>query len=106
MLAAVPGLSLTLDYSHFTFHAMPLEHIARLDPYATHWHARQAGHGNGQARLADGVIDFARIIHGLHARGYAGTVCLEYVHGDWVGLDGVDCVSETVKLRDELRRWL
>ena len=106
MLAAVPGLSLTLDYSHFTFHAMALEHIARLDPYATHWHARQAGHGNGQARLSDGVIDFARIIHGLHARGYAGTLCLEYVHGDWVGLDGVDCVSETVKLRHELRRWL
>lgn len=106
MLAAVPGLSLTLDYSHFTFHAMPLEHIARLDPHATHWHARQAGHGNAQARLAQGVIDFPRIIRDLQARGYAGTLCLEYVHGDWVGLDNVDCLSETIKLRDELLRWL
>src|SRR6185436_968249 len=38
MLDAVPGLSLTLDYSHFVFHSIPEEQIARLDPHATHWH--------------------------------------------------------------------
>jgi sugar phosphate isomerase/epimerase len=106
MLATVPGLSLTLDYSHFVFHAIPDEHIAVLDPHATHWHARQAAPGLGQAATAQGTIDFARILRGLRARGYAGTICLEYVHGDWLGMDRTDCVSETVRLRDELRQWL
>ena len=106
MLAAVPGLSLTLDYSHFVFHAIPNEHIARLDPHATHWHARQAAPGQGQAATAKGTIDFARIVRDLKQRGYNGTICLEYVHGDWLGMDRNDCVSETVLLRDQLRQLL
>jgi sugar phosphate isomerase/epimerase len=83
-----------------------MEQIARLDAQATHWHARQAAPGRAQCTLAQGVIDFAAIVQRLKARGYAGTLCLEYVHGSWMGLDRVDCVSETVRLRDELRRWL
>jgi sugar phosphate isomerase/epimerase len=106
MLAAVPGLSLTLDYSHFVFHAIPAEHIAVLDPHATHWHARQAGPGQGQAATAQGTIDFAAIVRGLRARSYAGTICLEYVHGDWLGLNRIDCLSETIRLRDELQALL
>lgn len=106
MLAAVPGLSLTLDYSHFVFHALPDEHIARLDAHATHWHARQARPGQGQCRFEQGTIDFGQIIRRLRARAYSGTICLEYVHGPWLQLDRVDCLSETVRLRDELRRWL
>ncbi len=106
MLAAVPGLSLTLDYSHFIFHAIPADHITRLDPHATHWHARQASPGEGQSSFAQGAIDFAHIVRGLHARGYAGTICLEYVHGAWLKMDRVDCLSETILLRDELRHWL
>jgi sugar phosphate isomerase/epimerase len=106
MLAAVPGLTLTLDYSHFIFHAIPIEHIAWLDQHATHWHARQAFPGQGQSAFAQGVIDFAQIVRGLHTRGYAGTICLEYVHGPWMQMDRVDCLSETILLRDELKRWL
>lgn len=106
MLAAVPGLSLTLDYSHFVFHAIPNAHITVLDPHATHWHARQASPGLGQAATDQGTIDFAAIIAGLKARGYDGTVCLEYVHGDWLGMNRTDCVTETVKLRDTLRGLL
>jgi sugar phosphate isomerase/epimerase len=106
MLWAVAGLSLTLDYSHFVCHAIPPEHIAALDAYATHWHARQARPGQGQCRFAQGTIDFAGIIRRLQARGYDGTICLEYVHGEWLQLNQVDCVSEMILLRDELRRWL
>lgn len=106
MLAAVPGLSLTLDYSHFVMHALPADQIARLDPHATHWHARQAAPGQAQARAAHGTIDFAGIIGGLKARDYQGTVTLEYVHGDWMGMDRLDCLTETVVLRDQLRTLL
>ena len=94
------------SYSHFVVHAIPAEHIARLDPYATHWHARQAAPGQAQARTAQGTIDFAGIFARLTARGYDGTVALEYVHGDWMGMDRLDCLTETVLLRDELRHYL
>ena len=102
MLAAVPGLSLTLDYSHFIFHAIPHDQIALLDRHATHWHARQARPGEAQCSHAEGVIDFAQIVSGLRACDYTGVICLEYVHGAWMQQDRVDCLSETVLLRDQL----
>lgn len=106
MLRAVPGLSLTLDYSHFVFHGLPLEQIAVLDEHATHWHARQAALSQPNCAVAEGVIDFAAIVGRLKARGYTGGLCLEYVHGDWAGMNRVDCVTETVRLRDVLRALL
>lgn len=106
MLEAVPGLTLTLDHSHFTFHALPYEQIAVLYPYATHWHARQARPGEAQSRQRDGQIDFARTIHDLQMQDYNGVVCLEYVNGAWMRQDNVDCLAETVALRDELRSYL
>ncbi len=106
MLAAVPGLTLTLDYSHFVFHGAPLEQIAVLDEHATHWHARQAVLGQANCATAAGSIDFDRIVAGMKARGYDGGLCLEYVHGAWAGMDKIDCVTETILLRDYLRGLL
>ncbi len=106
MVQAVPGLSLTLDHSHFIFHALPYEQIAVMHPYGTHWHARQARPGEAQCRGRDGEIDFARIVRDLRAARYDGVICLEYVNGAWMRQDNVDCLSETILLRDELRRYL
>ena len=39
----------------------------------------------------------------MQARGYVGGLCLEYVHGSWAGMNKIDCVTETVLLRDYLR---
>ena len=52
------------------------------------------------------IVDFARIIHDLQMQGYDGVVCLEYVDSAWMRQDNVDCLAETVALRDELRRYL
>jgi hydroxypyruvate isomerase len=106
MVEAVPGLSLTVDHSHFIFHALPYEQIAAMHPHGTHWHARQARPGLAQSAGSDGEIDFARIMAELAERRYDGVVCLEYVHGAWMRQDNVDCLSETVRLRDELRGYL
>jgi len=106
MLDAVPGLTLTLDHSHFIFHALPFEHIAVLHPHATHWHARQARPGKAQCGEREGRIDFARIVRELPTAGYDGVVCLEYVHGAWLDQDNVDCLTETVALRDTLRELI
>lgn len=106
MVEAVPGLGLTVDHSHFIFHALPYEQIAALHPYGTHWHARQARPGEAQSRGVDGQIDFRRIVRELVGQDYDGVICLEYVHGAWLGQDHVDCLTETVRLRDELRGYL
>jgi sugar phosphate isomerase/epimerase len=106
MLAAVPGLTLTLDYSHFVFHGAPLDQIAVLDQHATHFHARQAALSQPNCNFAQGTIDFAAIVRRLQARGYDGGLCLEYVHGPWAGMDKIDCVTETILLRDHLRSLL
>jgi len=106
MCEAVPGLSLTVDHSHFVFHDIPYEEIARMHPHGTHWHARQARPGEAQSRFDDGTIPFDRIVADLQARGYAGVVTLEYVHGAWMKQDNVDCVTETIRLRDQLAALL
>jgi sugar phosphate isomerase/epimerase len=102
MCRRVPGLSLTVDHSHFVFHGIPYEQIAVMHPYGTHWHARQARPGEVQSRFQDGIIPFDRILSDLTDRGYDGVLCLEYVHGEWMAQDRVDCVTETIRLRDQL----
>jgi sugar phosphate isomerase/epimerase len=106
MVEAVPGLSLTIDHSHFVFHALPYAQIAVMHPYGTHWHARQARPGEIQARGEDGQIDFARIVADLRAQGYDGVICLEYTGGSWMTPHPIDCLTETVALRDALRSYL
>ena len=106
MLDEVPGLSLTVDHSHFVFHGMTYEQIAVMHPHGTHWHARQAALGQLQASFDDGEIDFARIVGDLKAADYSGIIALEVVHVGWLSLDRQDVLSETVRLRDQLRGLL
>ena len=106
MLDEVPGLSLTVDHSHFVFHGMTYEQIAVMHPYGTHWHARQAALGKLQTGFDDGEIDFARIVSDLKAADYNGIIALEVVHVGWLSLDGQDVLSETVRLRDQLLELL
>ncbi len=106
MCHRVPGLSLTIDHSHFTFHGIPYEQIAATHPYGTHWHARQARPGEAQCRFHDGAIPFERIVDDLRTQGYDGIICFEYVHSSWMAQDRVDCVTETIQLRDQLQSLL
>ena len=106
MLDDVPGLSLTLDHSHFVFHGIPYEQIAVMHPHGTHWHARQAALGRLQTGLEQGEIDFQRIVGNLVADGYDGVIALEVVHTPWLQLEGQDVLGETVWLRDLMRDLL
>ena len=106
MVQQVPGLTLTLDHSHFIFHDMPYEHIALMHPYGTHWHARQAKPGDICCSTEVGRIDFQRIVRDLQASGYNGTICLEFTPGLWMAQGYVDCVSETLALTRQLREYL
>lgn len=106
MVQEVPGLSLTIDHSHFIFHDTPYEHIALMHPYGTHWHARQARPGDICCATNVGKIDFRRIVRDLRAQDYQGTICLEFTPGLWMAQGYVDCVSETLALAAQLREHL
>jgi sugar phosphate isomerase/epimerase len=106
MVQMVPGLSLTIDHSHFVINDLPYEQIAMMHPYGTHWHARQARPGELQCRWEVGEVDFERILGDLSHGAYDGVMCLEYGHSEWMQQDNVDCVHETVVLRDHLRTLL
>ena len=105
LVQAVPGLQLTLDYSHFIAAGVPAERIHPLLPHAGHFHARQAAPGHLQRPKHSGTIDFEDVVRRMKETGYAGRVCVEYTWQEWRGCNTEDVVSESVLLRDELRRY-
>jgi sugar phosphate isomerase/epimerase len=99
----VPGLTLTLDYTHFTRIGMPDRMIEPLVPHATHFHARCARKDRLQAAFKHNAIDYTRVLRALNRTKYRGYVGVEYVWIDWEHCNEVDNLSETIQLRDFLR---
>jgi sugar phosphate isomerase/epimerase len=103
LVGAVPGLTLTLDYTHFTRSGVPDAEIEPLIAHASHFHARGARAGRLQASFKDNVIDYGRVLDVMRQTGYPGYVGVEYVWIDWEHCNEVDNLSETILLRDFLR---
>jgi sugar phosphate isomerase/epimerase len=103
LLAAVPDLTLTLDYGHFICQGEDSAVVHTLLPHATHVHARSAARGQLQTNLPENTIDFEGMISGLAASRYHGYIALEYVWIDWQGCNRSDNLSETILLREQLR---
>lgn len=102
MLEMTPGLTLTLDYSHFAYREISDDESETLIPYTSHFHAR-GGHKNRlQSLMQHNVIDYPRVVRALRDSGYEGYVCVEYVWVDWEGCNEVDTLSETIQMRDLL----
>src|SRR5436853_516784 len=87
---AVPGLQLTLDYTHFIAAGIAPERVHPLIPYAGHFHARQGAPGMLQAPHDQGTIDYADIVRRLSQAGYAGRLCVEYTWQEWRGCKRLD----------------
>jgi sugar phosphate isomerase/epimerase len=98
----VAGLTLTLDYTHFTRLGMPDASVEPLVNYASHFHVRGARQGRLQASFAQNVIDYERVYHAMKAAGYAGWIGIEYVWIDWEHCNECDNLSETIQFRDFL----
>jgi len=99
----VPGLTLTLDYTHFTRRGMPDRAVEPLVRYASHFHARGARRGRLQASFKQNVIDYDRILRQMKRTGYKGYIGVEYVWTDWQHCNEVDNLSETILFRDFFR---
>ena len=100
----VPGLTLTLDYTHFARKGMPDAAVEPLLAYATHFHVRGACKGRLQTSFDKNTIDYRRIVQQMHKVGYAGWIGIEYIWIDWEHGNENDCLSETIRFRDFLRR--
>jgi sugar phosphate isomerase/epimerase len=103
---AVPGLGLTLDYSHFLGKGFGPEDVHPLIPLARHFHARHASRGHLQTSYRETVLDFKDIYGRLRAAGYGGDLCLEPTPAGegWGGGKEVDVLGEVAGLRDLFRQ--
>jgi sugar phosphate isomerase/epimerase len=103
LLARVPGLTLTIDYTHFTRAGLADEQIEPLLAHASHIHVRGARTGRLQAPFKDSTIDYDRMFRRLAERSYSGWMGIEYVWIDWEHCNECDNLSETILFRDHLR---
>ena len=103
LLERVPGLELTLDYSHFVYQGIAESEVEALAPFARHCHVRGARQSRMQAPLRESSIDFERMVDVLGGTDYDGFLGLEYVWLDWEHCNECDNLSETILLRDRLR---
>ena len=104
LVTAVPGLTLTLDYTHFTTGGMPDRAIEPLVAHSSHFHLRGARRKRLQASLKDNIVDYRRILQVMKRTGYRGYIGVEYVWIDWQHCNEVDNISETILWRDFLRK--
>ncbi len=100
---SVPGLTLTVDYTHFASRGIPDAEVEPMMAYAGHFHARGARQGRLQCSWKENEIDYARILDVMQATNYAGYIGLEFIWIDWEHCNEVDNVSETILFRDFFR---
>lgn len=100
----VEGLTFTVDYTHFVAIGLPEAQIEPLLDHASHFHARGARDGRIQCAVKDNVVDYDRVVDVLQAKAYRGYVGIEYVWIDWQHCNEVDNLSETILLRDVIKR--
>jgi sugar phosphate isomerase/epimerase len=106
LVQRVPGLTLTLDYTHFTRLGMADAAIEPLVKYASHFHVRGAREGRLQESFARNEIDYKRVYEAMQASGYSGWIGIEYVWIDWEHCNECDNLSETILFRDFFRRLI
>ena len=99
----VPGLTLTLDYTHFTRLGMPDSAVEPLIKYAGHFHVRGAREGRLQDSFARNTIDYGRVFQAMQEAAYSGWIGIEYVWIDWEQCNENDNLSETIRFRDYFR---
>lgn len=103
LVRRVPGLTLTLDYTHFTRAGIADRSIEVLVPHASHFHMRGACRGRLQCNFPQNTIDYPRMLAAMNRAKYRGWIGVEYIWIDWEHCNESDNVSETLVLRNFLR---
>jgi sugar phosphate isomerase/epimerase len=100
LVQSTPGLTLTLDYTHFTKVGIPDAEVEPLIRCASHFHARGAAKNRLQTVLKENTIDYARVVKVMKETNYQGYIGLEYTWNEWEDCNKTDNISETILLRD------
>jgi len=103
LIELTPGLTLTLDYTHFTYAGIPDAKIEPLLAHARHFHCRGAARGQLQTTFQENEIDYRRVIERMREIGYEGYFAIEYVWQDWQGCNRAENTCETILFRDLAR---
>jgi sugar phosphate isomerase/epimerase len=103
LVSQVPGLTLTLDYTHFTRLGLADAEVEPLVAYASHFHVRGARPSRLQTAFKDNTIDYARVLDVMRDTGYSGWLGIEYIWIDWERCNECDTLSETILFRDHIR---
>lgn len=106
LVQQAPGLTLTLDYTHFTRIGLPDSAVEPLVKYASHFHIRGARAGRLQESFARNAIDYQRVFEVMQATGYKGWIGIEYVWIDWEHCNECDNLSETILFRNFFRQMI
>lgn len=106
LVERTPGLTLTLDYTHFISAGFADSDVESLLSHARHFHCRGATKGQIQTTFEDNAIDYPRVIRKLREIGYRGYFGIEYTWSDWQNCNRTDNVSETIRFRDLARQIL
>ena len=104
LMQRVPGLTLTLDYTHFTRIGMADKEVEPLVQYASHFHVRGGRKGRLQESFARNTVDYKRVVKVMQKTGYKGWIGIEYVWIDWENCNECDNLSETILYRDFFRK--
>jgi sugar phosphate isomerase/epimerase len=102
----VPGLELTLDYTHFIPQGYVETDVDPLLVHTRHLHARGTTRTRIQAPYHLNEIDYDRIVAKLRDVGYSGHILVEYVCEDGDDMNDVDVLTETLIMRDVLSQAL
>ncbi|MCU0511539.1 MAG: sugar phosphate isomerase/epimerase [Anaerolineae bacterium] len=104
LLAAVPGLQITLDIAQMVCQKVKPAEMWGLLPHTRHVHLRQAKAKKLQTPFDKGTIDLAEVMQALEQAAYGGFVCIEYLQTlNWHGTMQVNSVTECLRLRDALK---
>ena len=102
LLAACPGLTVTLDPSHFIYQGCSTERMTALASRTRHVQIRPGGPGVMQCKVPDNQIDLEMLLRSLHAVGYSGWIASEFVWMEKWGCDEVDNTAESKRLGELL----
>ena len=106
LVNSVPGLTFTLDYTHFTRAGIPDREVEPLLAHASHFHVRGGAKGRLQTSFRDNTVDYKRVLQVMAKTGYKGYIGIEYVWTVWERCNEVDNLSETILYRDFLRKHM
>lgn len=106
LLEMCPGLSITLDPSHFGYLGWQVNSLIPLISRTRHVQIRPAGRGVMQTRLVDNELDLSLLVSELRKHNYSGWITSEFVWMEKWGCDRVDNTTESYLLGQHLRQLL